>query len=196
MDYVALDWETANRYPGGGCAVALARFDGEGNLKDRMYSLLSPRIPYFDPWMTKIHHLRAEDCLQGPTFEEYWPLMRSFIGDDLVCAHNAAFDMGVLKEALLAYGIETRPIDYVCTCVLSRRLWPGLRDHRLDTVADALGLGKFRHHQALDDALVCGKIFKKECGDALLGDWDVLARYLFHKGYLPKKMVAESVEQF
>jgi DNA polymerase-3 subunit epsilon len=66
MNYVAIDFETANGYPGGACSVALARFDEEGMLLDTYYSLIHPKHPYFDPSMTAVHQLKDEDCLAAP----------------------------------------------------------------------------------------------------------------------------------
>lgn len=187
MEYVALDWETANRYPGGGCALALVRFDEEGQEKDHWYSLLRPRTAYFDPWMTRVHGLSSADCLASPEFPALWPEIRRFIGGDLVVAHNAAFDIGVLEGALEVYDLPPVEIHYACTCNLARRLWRGLSSYRLSALADYLDLADYKAHYALDDAITCGKLFWREAGGHLLDEKE-LERYLVSKGYLTKVM--------
>ena len=189
MEYVALDFETANRQSGGACAIGMVRFDMDGNPLDSFYSLLHPRVAYFDPWMSRVHKLRSEECLAAPTFPELWDSIHDFIHGDLVCAHNAAFDMGVLARTLEVYGISSDPITYVCTCNLARRLWRGLSSYSLSSLVSYLELQDLRHHHALDDALMCGKLLHRECGGHL-SDAEDLGRFLVSKGYLPKQMLA------
>jgi DNA polymerase-3 subunit epsilon len=86
MNYVALDFETANEYPGGACSVGLARFDEEGTLLDTYYSLIRPKEPYFDPSMSAVHQLDSNECLAADQFDTIWPAMVRFIGRDLVVA--------------------------------------------------------------------------------------------------------------
>ena len=188
MEYVALDFETANRQSGGACAIGMVRFDMDGNPLDSFYSLLHPRVAYFDPWMSRVHKLRSEECLAAPTFPELWDSIRGFIRGDLVCAHNAAFDMGVLARTLEVYGLSSAPIPYVCPCNLARRLWRGLSSYSLSSLVSYLELQDLRHHHALDDASMCGKLLYRECGGHLSDARD-FGRFLVSKGYLPKQMV-------
>ncbi len=80
-----------------------------------------------------------------------------WLGDAPLCAHNAAFDTGFIRAYCAKSG---RPFDplYIDTMVLSQYLCPDLHNHKLDTVATALGLPPFQHHRAYDDAAVCGQI--------------------------------------
>jgi DNA polymerase-3 subunit epsilon len=75
----------------------------------------------------------------------------------MLVAHNASFDMGVLRRTLEYYELTSPDLTYVCTMLASRRLWPGLANHKLDTVADHVGVS-FRHHHAAEDAEACGRI--------------------------------------
>lgn len=184
MNYVALDFETANSYAGGACAVALARFDEEGTLLDSYYSLIHPKHPYFDPGMTAVHQLKDEDCLGAPEFDILWPQMREFIGRDMLVAHNAVFDMGVLKGCFEAYSIEAREMSYICTYVIARKVWPKMLSYKLTYLCDYFSL-EYQAHYALDDAIMCGKILHKECYGHL-NDLLDLKRFLSTKGIEPK----------
>ena len=81
-----------------------------------------------------------------------------WLGDTPLCAHNAAFDTGFLRKYCELSGRRFDPL-YFDTLVLSQYLCPTLPNHKLDTVANALGLPPFRHHRACDDAEICGLIF-------------------------------------
>lgn len=185
MEYVALDFETANNEAGCGCAIGLVRFDEEGKEQDSFYSLIHPRIPYFDPWMTSVHQLDSRDCLKAPQFPELWPVLQDFIKGDLVVAHFAQFDMGVLRRTLQVYGLQSDPIRYVCTCNLGRKIWPNLPCYKLSYLVQYLDLADYHQHYALDDALMCGRVMYRECGSHLL-DKDDLQRFLTTKRYVPK----------
>ena len=70
----------------------------------------------------------------------------------VLVAHNADFDMGFIRQACRKYGIE-RELVSLDTLELSRALLPNLKKHKLDVVANHLGLPDFNHHRACDDAL-------------------------------------------
>ena len=72
-------------------------------------------------------------------------------------AHYAVFDTRVLRSLLKTYELEPPRATYACTVEISRKVWPGLPNHKLDTVAGFLGYS-FRHHQALDAARACAFI--------------------------------------
>lgn len=188
MEYVALDFETANNEAGGACAIGLMRFDEEGRETDRFYSLLCPKVPYFDPWMSMVHKLPPSECLAAPTFDAAWPKIREFLGDDLVVAHFAQFDMGVLRKALGVYGLDVPPIRYVCTCNLGRKVWPHLPCYKLSYLTQYLDMDDYRQHNALDDAMMCGRLMYRECVPHLLDEED-FSRYLNGKSYRVKKLV-------
>jgi DNA polymerase-3 subunit epsilon len=180
MNYVALDFETANEYAGGACSVALARFDEEGTLLESYYTLIRPKNPYFDPSMSAVHQLESAECLASGEFDTIWPDMVRFIGRDIVVAHNAAFDMGVLKASLEAYDLQCDGISYLCTLVIARKVWPKMLSYKLSYIVDSLEL-EYRAHYALDDAIMCGKIFAKLCRGQL-NDLLTLRRFLIHHG--------------
>ena len=107
---------------------------------------------------TKIHGIRLADVVDGPFWHEVLPLLLDFVGDDILVAHNAPFDMGVLRAAAAEVGAELPALNYMCTVQLSRKVFPGLDSHRLPSVAMRVGFEDFNHHDALDDSRACAHI--------------------------------------
>lgn len=158
LDFCAIDFETACYRRASACAVGLARIR-DGAVVDTFYSLLKPPdgmaiIPSF----TAIHGITMADVRTAPDFADAWPTIRDFVGDDFLVAHNASFDRSVLKSCLEHYGIEFTVPRFECTVMSSRKRWPELENHRLDTISDFLGI-KLNHHEALSDAIACARIF-------------------------------------
>src|SRR5690554_3987157 len=129
MRYVAIDFETANNELISACSVGLAKME-DGQLVDSYYSLISPASPYFSPMNISIHGIRPEEVEGAPTFEEIWPEMLLFIGDDLLIAHNASFDVGILRALLRHYNLPIPAIRYTCTVRISRKIWPEFPSHK------------------------------------------------------------------
>ncbi len=176
MDYIALDFETANSQKGGAASLGLAKFDEEGNVIDTYYSLICPKVKYFDPGMTRVHQLDSAECLLSPTFDQIWPDIHKFFGNSIIVAHNAIFDYKVLEGCLEAYNLELPRNVFYCTLQISRKKWPHYKSHKLTVLSEMFELN-YRAHHALDDAINCGKIFKIACGDYTF-DREKLINYL------------------
>jgi len=158
LDCCAIDFETACNQRASACSLGMVRIRN-GTIADSFYSLIQPPegmeiIPAF----TSIHGIRMADVKNSPDFAELWPKIWDFIGDDFLVAHNASFDRSVLEYCLDYYGIAYTIPHFECTVLCSRRKWPNLENHRLDTVSDFLGID-LTHHEALSDALACAKIY-------------------------------------
>ena len=87
--------------------------------------------------------------------------------------HNAAFDTEVLCRCLEFYHIPLPTCRYICTVEVSKKVWPKLENHKLNTVASALQI-PLHHHQAASDARASGEILQRaleqthcaECAEA------------------------------
>ena len=169
--YYAIDFETANDYENSACSVGVVRFV-DGIEQDSIYSLIKPAKMYFKPEYTEIHHLSYNDVIKQSQFPEVWQtLIEPFIKKDGVApvfvAHNAKFDMGVLRGCFNYYGMSVPNIEYKCTLNISRRVWKDFKCHKLTYLAEQFGI-EYDAHNALDDARTCGKIYalaaeKLEC---------------------------------
>jgi len=157
MDFVAIDFETAKKSQESACSVGLVKFL-DGKAVDTYYSLICPPSLYIRPDFTAIHGLTVDDVRDAPKFNAIWDSgIKPFIGDLPLAAHNASFDMGVLSAVLDWYKLEIPSLPYFCTCNLSRRTWPHLKSHALTALAKYFGI-IYDAHNALDDAMTCGKL--------------------------------------
>ena len=181
MQFVAIDFETANQSQDSACSIGLSRFDEDGREVDSWYSLIRPPVMYFHPGNVAVHGLMAADCRWQPTFAELAPEILSFIGEGPLVAHNAHFDMGVLKATAERYGIVLPNWEYYCTLAISRRLLPSFRSHRLGVLVSEYLMSGYDAHVASDDARACGLVFARLLSDRLY-DKASLDHYLHLKG--------------
>jgi len=108
--------------------------------------------------LTGIHNF---DLVNKPTIDEVIDDFSSFIGSDIVVAHNANFDTNFLFENFLLYcGFEFKN-DFVDTLKIARKTFPRLENHKLGTIAKHLGVEPQGSHRALDDCETLFKIFNK-----------------------------------
>ena len=157
MDFVTIDFETANYSPNSACSVGLVKFINN-EVTDTYSSLIRPPKLYIRPDFTDIHGLTIDDVRDAPKFNLLWDsAILPFIGNFPLAAHNASFDMGVLKAVLNHYDLSVPELSYFCTCNLSRRTWPRLKSHALTALAKHFNI-IYKAHDALDDALTCGKL--------------------------------------
>lgn len=161
MEFVAIDFETANQGRDSAIAIGMTLMDEEGEKKDEYYSLIRPPRPFFDPFCTAVHHLKPEEVLKAPYLSELWSEIEDFIGGRPLVAHNAAFDMAVLKGSAYANEIKLPNYEYYCTLCIARRILPGLSSYRLSALADEVLQLEYNAHVASDDAYVCGKLFSR-----------------------------------
>ena len=155
MRYVAFDVETPNRYNNRMSAIGIAVVE-DGRIVDSFFSLVDPEQP-FDWFNTQLTGIDSEAVAGAPTFDRLWTRIEPILSSGLLVAHNAAFDMGVLKKCLRGYGIEWRTeVPGLCTVRMGRRLLPGI-SHRLGDLCAYYGI-RLNHHQADSDSLACAQI--------------------------------------
>jgi len=156
--FVAIDFETANSFRGSACEIGLARVV-DGNVEARFESLIKPHDEHsqFDGINIGVHGLKESDVRDSPEFYQVWPDVRDFVGDLPLVAHNAAFDVRVLRELFHLYSIAVPPVRYYCTLVLSRQALD-LVSYSLPFVALELGVSQDEHHRAGSDALCAAQI--------------------------------------
>ena len=175
LDFVALDFGTANSYRGSPCAVGLVRVRG-GAIVDEGRLLIRPpeSVDFFDPYNTRVHGIAAVDVADSPRWCEVLPALVDDIGEDVVVAHNAGFDIGVIRYACAADGIEWPTMRFLCTLVLTRRAL-SLPSYRLPFVAEALGFRMGDHHDPLADARAVVGIIKALAERQRVDDLESLA---------------------
>ncbi len=163
MDFVAIDFETANSNPTSACSLGIAVVENNRiTLTKEWY--IKP-VPFrFDYYNTLIHGITARDVEICPGFDGLWEEILSFINGKILVAHYAPFDMAVLGALIDFYSLDSPGFDYFCSCELSRKTWRNLENHRLNTVCDHLRIG-LDHHNAGSDAAGSAQIFLRALED-------------------------------
>lgn len=168
--YIAFDVETPNHLNHRMSAIGITVVEN-GRVTDSFYSLVNPETD-FDTFNTLLTGIDEELVRDAPTFPELWPQIEPLLGSGVLAAHNAAFDMGVLKRCLQAYEIDWKPgARYLCTVQMGRRLLPGM-SHKLDALCAYYGI-PLDHHHAGSDSRACAEILLRylaagaDCGPFL-----------------------------
>jgi DNA polymerase-3 subunit epsilon len=158
LEFVAIDFETANSSPASPCAVGLVRVR-DGEIQESLSMLFRPPYPnnWFHEGNINVHGIRPEDVMDAPQWEEVLPELLLFTEGLPMVAHNASFDMGVLRASAEAVKFDLPPLNYFCSLLMARRTY-ALESYRLNAVAYAIGHEEFKHHDALADSDACARI--------------------------------------
>ena len=130
----------------------------DGEIVDSFSTFVDPKvnIPYKITELTSI----TQNMVNGqPTIDEVLPKFMEFVGDSVLVAHNAAFDVGFIKKNLMDMG-KTLKNPVMDTVPLARYLYPDLKKVKLNLVAKHLGISLENHHRAVDDAKATAEILK------------------------------------
>ena len=157
---MAIDFETANSGRASACSIGLTKVK-DGKIVDSKYELFQPPVGFdhFEMRNVAIHGINAKDVKSKKRFIEYWPDIYSFTEGLPLVAHNASFDISVLRATLSASDEAWPELKYACTYVISKNLFDMAR-HRLPDVAIASGVDwdEKQHHDALFDSRVCAEV--------------------------------------
>ncbi|MGL4292681.1 MAG: 3'-5' exonuclease [Bacteroidales bacterium] len=157
LNFTALDFETANPKRTSACAIGLVKVEGGVIVEEKSF-LIKPQPNYFTPMFIGIHHITPEMVADAPFFGELWPEIREMIEDtEMLVAHNASFDLSVLRSCLELEMIRAFIPPHLCTVKLAKQQLPFLYNHKLNTVCDYFNI-ELDHHEALSDARGCAKV--------------------------------------
>ncbi|WP_310831909.1 3'-5' exonuclease [Paenibacillus pedocola] len=158
MNFTAIDFETANSSRSSACSLGLVQVR-EGVITAEHVWLIDPR-QRFDGMNIAIHGITPSMVQGQPTFEELWSSVEPLLQGEIVVAHNAAFDMSVLRYCLDASGNRYPDFQYLCTYLLGKKMLQELPSHKLNVVSQHFGIS-LKHHDALDDARAAALILLK-----------------------------------
>ncbi len=167
--FVSIDFETLYAQRVSACSVGLVKYK-DGKQVDHYYSLIRPPFEYEGKKgfaLTHIHGFREEDLVAERTMESILPEIEKFVGDLPLVAHNASVEKGCLRDTIAFYGLKTNlAYDNIFdTLYLSKDIEKqldiyeeGEGTHTLDAVCRRFGVCEQHHHNALDDAEMCGNL--------------------------------------
>lgn len=130
-----------------------------GKITEEFHTLVNPEmpIPFFITGLTGISDRMVR---HAPKFNEIAADFLEFIGDSVLVAHNAHFDLRFLNHEIGRIHENYRVANpSLCTVQLSRKLLPHIENHRLNTVAEYYSVALVNHHRASDDARATAHIF-------------------------------------
>ena len=130
-----------------------------GEVRDKFSTFVDPKMP-IPANITELTGIRDSDVAGAPSEAEAMRAFLNFAGGRPIIAHNASFDTGFMAAACERSGIRFEPV-VLDTLVLSQRLLPELKRHKLDIVSRHLGLPEFNHHRAFDDAEVVARMMER-----------------------------------
>ena len=162
LAYTVFDTETTGLEPSAGdeiISIGAVRIVNGRLLKNEVFEqLVNPRRARYRAIRPASTASTARRSRPSPGSSEVLPAFHRFCEDTVLVAHNAAFDMRFLELKEAATGVRfTQPV--LDTLLLSAMLHPSLDDHRLETMADRLGVQVIGRHTALGDALLEAEIF-------------------------------------
>src|SRR5258708_224547 len=195
MGWAAIDFETANADRASACALGLVVVQESQIVKRRSW-LIRPSKVCFDLNNVRLHGITADHVAGMPTFAELWDEVHSELQGFPLIAHNASFDIGVLRHTLDDYKIPYPKLDYYCTRAISQALWPTLPSYGLELVSHYLGL-PFTHHAVEDDATACAAIVLRGCREVGVADLTQLAEhFMIRTGHLhPPPLLPPPIEE-
>jgi DNA polymerase-3 subunit epsilon len=158
LNFTAIDFETANSSSASACSVGMVKVR-EGKVVDKVSWFIQPPDGHntFLDWNVRIHGISPLHVEGAATWPEQLPDLVAFAEGDHLVAHNAGFDLGVIKTASTVTGQPVPDFQYVCSLQVARRTYH-LESYRLPIAAMAAGFEDFAHHDALADAEACAAI--------------------------------------
>ncbi len=159
-EYVALDLETTGLYARHDKIIEIGAVIMRGGEElDRFQTFVDPGRP-LSRETSSLTGITDAMLSGAPKIDAVLPRLLDFIGQRVIVAHNADFDITFIQRACDALGI---PHDFTVadTLTITQNLLPQLGKFKLDLVAKHFKLGSFNHHRAGDDALICGQIMAK-----------------------------------
>ncbi|WP_020211618.1 exonuclease domain-containing protein [Flavobacterium rivuli] len=154
-NFVALDFETSyGKIP---CSIGLVEFV-DGIPVRKYYKLIKPFELKFSYINSGIHGIKLEHVINEREFNLIWDDISHLINNRVIVCHNSSFDIAVLNHALELYNIPKPNYTSHCTYRISQQCLD-LNNYKLSSVAKHFKFDQFNYHNALEDALICGKIF-------------------------------------
>ncbi len=158
--FVVFDLETTGFSPISDRIIEIGAVKVEqGRITERFSSFVNPKIPI--PFkITQLTSINDSMVMDAPDIEAVLPQFLDFVGDAVLVAHNAGFDVSFIEQNM-RYQDMTPDLTSVDTVAMARILMPTLAKFKLNVVAKALNISLENHHRAVDDAGATAEIFVK-----------------------------------
>jgi len=159
MDFITIDFETATSQRNSPCEIGLT-FVESGHIVETKSWLIKPMHNEFDYFNILIHGIKPEHVSDKPEFNELWNEIKPLIENKFLIAHNAGFDMSVLRRTLETYHLPFPALNYSCSYIFSKKVWQGLPAYDLKTLCKINNID-LKHHRAGADSRATAELTLK-----------------------------------
>ncbi|MBX3020602.1 MAG: 3'-5' exonuclease [Bdellovibrionales bacterium] len=161
MRFIAFDLETTGTLPGVDriVEVGAVRFVN-GEVEAVFSTLVDPERP-IPPGASAVNGISDEMVAGKPKIETLLQPLAEFCGDDVMVAHNAAFDFQFLTADYKRAEIPAPRGLVLCSYLMAKKVFPGLANYKLGTLVQHLQIDAKGFHRAEEDATYCAKLFLK-----------------------------------
>lgn len=157
MNFCALDFETATHERNSACELGICVVEDSKIISTKTWLIKPPSFPYFNQRNIDVHGILPSDVRDAPTFDDIWNEVEEMMYGNLMIAHNASFDAGVLRSCLDYYDLFRPKLNYLCSIQIAKKSWNYLPKYGLKPLAEYHNI-QFKHHRAGADAEVCAQI--------------------------------------
>lgn len=163
--YVVFDTETTGLNASENSLIEIAAVKMKGReIIGEWTTLIDPETE-ISAKITQLTGISNEMVRGKPKLAEALPQFREFVGDAVLVAHNAEFDLGFIRAGAERIGLPPWSNPVLDTLALARRLYPHERNYRLKTLTQKFNVELVHHHRALDDTVATAKVFQHMLDD-------------------------------
>lgn len=197
MGFITIDFETSNNSMDSACSLGIVKVHNNEIIGKKHYYIKPPTLD-FNQYNVDIHGITPEIVKDKPTFPAIWDEISHLFYENIVIAHNASFDMSVLRALQDYYDLTIPNFSYACSIDISSLVCPHVKGS-LPERASYFGFENINHHDALDDAICCANLVistiqakQVQSLGSLLAKYPQLNIYDFKKVKSPSKPKAPS----
>ena len=156
-----------------------------GEVIDTFECFVNPEKP-IPQKVVEVTHITDDMVKDAETIDKVMPKILEFMGDSVLVAHNADFDIGFMKYNCEKLGLKLDN-TYIDTLRLARAMFPEFTKYKLGIIAEKLGIKVDVAHRALDDVKTLVAVFKemieraKEKKAKIIDDFDNVFEADFRK---------------
>lgn len=157
MKFLVLDFETACHDKSSICQAGLVEYNN-GKIDVLIDEYINPQCEFDmdSPWFNKLHGISAIDVKDALSFEEFYPKLKALIENKIVFNYNGS-DEQFLKSACEKYNLEFINVKWLDPLSRIQNTWKGLKKHKLEIIADYLGID-YSAHNAAQDSIATAKV--------------------------------------
>lgn len=164
MDFITIDFETAGSGRDTPCEVGLTFVENRKITHTKSWLIKPNCWPDFNQFNINIHGITPEMVKDSPEWDELWPELVQLISGKFLIAHNAGFDISVLRNTLSLYNIEQPEFSYACSYIFSKHAWPLIGSYSLDSLCHNHGINR-EFHRAGEDSRATAELTIKAFED-------------------------------